>query len=260
MTSHSRKKSKKRGIEDFPETVVEHDLEDKTDPQIGKPLRLIGTNERKELVHHKEYYEVIKHIQYVYSGEYDEEIEITPMYKGDMPKAVIPKSFASPSLLASILDKKYKKDYDRITKERKIKSLPVLEEFYEIVKTVVPHTPKKSHLDTAMAYAINNEKYLRYYIEDGRVEISNNSAERCCKSFVIGRKNFLFSNSVNGAKASGAAYSIIESAKMNGLKPYEYIEYILTRMTGNKLTADLLEEIIPWSEELPKNLYKNKKA
>ena len=68
--------SKKRGIEDLPETVVEHDLEDKTDPQTGKPLRLIGMNERKELVHHKEYYEVIKHIQYVYSGEYDEEIKI----------------------------------------------------------------------------------------------------------------------------------------------------------------------------------------
>lgn len=92
VTSHSRKKSKKRGIEDLPETVVEHDLEDKTDPQTGKPLRLIGTNERKELVHHKEYYEVIKHIQYVYSGEYDEEIETTPMYKGDMPKAVITKA------------------------------------------------------------------------------------------------------------------------------------------------------------------------
>ena len=145
--------------------------------------------------------------------------------------------------LEKVYDKKYKKDYDRITRERKTKSLPVLEEFYEIVKTVAPHTPKKSHLDTAMTYAI-----------------SNNSAERCCKSFVIGRKNFLFSNSINGAKASGAAYSIIESAKINGLKPYEYIEYILTRMTGNKLTADLLEKIMPWSEELPKNLYKNKKA
>ena len=56
------------------------------------------------------------------------------------------------------------------------------------VMDVAPHTPKKSHLDTAMTYAINNEKYLRYYIEDGRVEISNNSAERCCKSFVIGSK------------------------------------------------------------------------
>ena len=63
VTSHSRKKSKKRGIEDLPETVVEHDLEDKTDPQTGKPLRLIGTNERKELVHHKEYYEVMKQHQ-----------------------------------------------------------------------------------------------------------------------------------------------------------------------------------------------------
>ena len=162
--------------------------------------------------------------------------------------------------LEKVYDKKYKKDYDRITRERKTKSLPVFEEFYEIVKTVAPHTPKKSHLDKAMTYAINNEKYLRYYIEDGRVEISNNSAERCCKSFVIGRKNFLFSNSTNGAKASGEAYSIIESAKMNGLKPYEYIEYILKRMTENKLTVDLLEEIMPWSEELPKNQHKNKKA
>ena len=128
------------------------------------------------------------------------------------------------------------------------------------VMDVAPHTPKKSHLDTAMTYAINNEKYLRYYIEDGRVEISNNSAERCCKVFVIGRKNFLFSNSINGAKASGAAYSIIESAKMNKLKPYDYIEYILTKMAGNKLTENMLEEIMPWSKKLPKTLYRDKKA
>lgn len=107
VSSHSRKKSRKRNIDDLPETVVEHDIEDKTDPRTGKPLRLIGTNERKELVHHKEYYEVIRHVQYVYSADYDEEIETTPMYKGDVPASVIPKSFASPSLLASILDKKF---------------------------------------------------------------------------------------------------------------------------------------------------------
>lgn len=77
---------------------------------------------------------------------------------------------------------------------------------------------------------------------------------------MIGRKNFLFSNSINGAKASGAAYSIIESAKMNRLKPYEYIEYILTRMAGKKLTEDLLEEIMPWSNRLSKTLYRDKKA
>ena len=123
------------------------------------------------------------------------------------------------------------------------------------VMDVAPHTPKKSHLDTAMTYAINNEKYLRYYIEDGRVEISNNSAERCCKSFVIGRKILLFSNSINGVKASGAAYSIIESAKINGLKPYEYIEYILTRMTGNKLTTDLLEKIHAMVRRITKKYY-----
>ena len=125
---------------------------------------------------------------------------------------------------------------------------------------IYPHSVEKTHLHTALTYAINNEKYLRYYIEDGRVEISNNSAERCCKVFVIGRKNFLFSNSINGAKASGAAYSIIESAKMNKLKPYDYIEYILTKMAGNKLTENMLEEIMPWSKKLPKTLYRDKKA
>ena len=352
VTSHCRKKSKRRNIDDLPETVVEHDIEDKTDPQTGKPLRLIGTNERKELVHHREYYEVIRHIQYVYSAEYDEEIETTPMYKGEMPDAVIPKSFASASLLASILDKKfnlslplyrqekalerigitisrqtmsnwiiklydlyfqifiehmhkellkcqyinadettlevlelkksedrqdcyvwvyktgrseekkmvlyqfendrkherardflkgnhgiiqsdgykaysniedvrnmgcfahlrrklaevmdvasktveiketetyrmyqllnklfylekvydkkYKTDYESITREREANSLPVLDEFYKKVKNVYPHTVEKTHLHTAMTYAINNERYLRYYIEDGRVEI-----------------------------------------------------------------------------------------
>lgn len=149
---------------------------------------------------------------------------------------------------------------ESITRERKKNSLPVLDEFYKKVKNVYPHTVEKTHLHTAMTYAINNEKYLRYYIEDGRVEISNNSAERCCKSFVIGRKNILFSNSINGAKASGAAYSIIESAKMNGLKPYEYIEYILTRMAGKRLTEKLLKEIMPWSDQLPKILYRDKKA
>lgn len=441
VSSHSRKKSRKRNIDDLPETVVEHDIEDKTDPRTGKPLRLIGTNERKELVHHKEYYEVIRHVQYVYSADYDEEIETTPMYKGDVPASVIPKSFASPSLLASILDKKfnlslplyrqekalervgitlsrqtmsnwiiklydlyfqtfvdymhkellkcsyinadettlevlelkksegrqdsyvwvyktgrseekqmvlyqfendrkherasnflegyqgiiqsdgykaysnvedvknmgcfahlrrkfvevmdvapkgteiketetykmyqmlnklfhlekvydkkYRNDFDRITEERKKNSLPVLDEFYQKVKAVYPHSVEKTHLHTALTYAINNEKYLRYYIEDGRVEISNNSAERCCKVFAIGRKNFLFSNSINGAKASGAAYSIIESAKMNKLKPYDYIEYILTKMAGNKLTENMLEEIMPWSKKLPKTLYRDKKA
>ena len=70
--------------------------------------------------------------------------------------------------------------------------LEVLEEFYEIVKTVAPHTPKKSHLDTAMTYAINNEKYLRYYIEDGRVKISNNSQKDVVRALSLAEKIFCF--------------------------------------------------------------------
>ena len=84
----------------------------------------------------------------------------------------------------------------------------------------------------ALTYAVNNEKYLSYFLEDGRVELSNNAAERAIKDFVIGRSNFLLSNSVLGAQASGSANSIVVSAKINNLKPYDYIEYILEQMKG----------------------------
>ena len=73
--------------------------------------------------------------------------------------------------LEKVYDKKYKTDYESITREREANSLPVLDEFYKKVKNVYPHTVEKTHLHTAMTYAINNERYLRYYIEDGRVEI-----------------------------------------------------------------------------------------
>ncbi len=68
------------------------------------------------------------------------------------------------------------------------------------------------------------------YIEDGRLEIDNNGAENAIRPFVIGRKNWLFSNSTKGAKASGSLYSIIETAKANGLEPYAYLSHIFTKI------------------------------
>jgi hypothetical protein len=69
-------------------------------------------------------------------------------------------------------------------------------------------------------------KYLKRYLLDGRLEISNNRAERSIKPFVIDRKNFLFANTPGGARASAVAFSIIETAKENGLNPYAYLTYI----------------------------------
>lgn len=143
-------------------------------------------------------------------------------------------------------NKKYKNDYDRILEARRIKkSKPIYDEFYEKVKEIYPYAVKKTHLYEALTYTINNKEYLSYFLKDGRVEISNNEAKRNAKSFAVGRKNFLFSNRLSGAHASGTAYSIVASEKLNDLKPYDYIEYILDCMKGQKLTDKLLESLMP---------------
>jgi Transposase and inactivated derivatives len=89
----------------------------------------------------------------------------------------------------------------------------------------LPKTP----VGKAVHYAFSQRKYLERYLLDGRLEISNNRAERSIKPFVIGRKNWLFANTPRGAKASAVIYSIIETAKENGLNPYDYLSYIFER-------------------------------
>jgi hypothetical protein len=86
---------------------------------------------------------------------------------------------------------------------------------------------------------------------DGRLELSNNRAERSIKPFVIGRKNWLFSASPKGAKASSIIYSIIETAKMNKLKPFEYLKHIFETMPN--IAPEMYASLLPWSETLPEN-------
>ena len=90
------------------------------------------------------------------------------------------------------------------------------------------------------------EHYLRRYIEDGRLEIDNNRAERSIKPFVIGRKNWLFANTPSGAKASATVFSIIETAKENGLEPYEYLRYIFTK-APNLRDSETMDVLLPWN-------------
>ena len=87
---------------------------------------------------------------------------------------------------------------------------------------------KKSKPGTALTYLHNNGKELSEYLNDGRLEISNNPAERSIKPFVIDRKNFLFANTPRGATASAVTFSIIQTALANGLDPYRYLRYIFT--------------------------------
>jgi transposase len=109
----------------------------------------------------------------------------------------------------------------------------------------------KSPLGQAVQYALSQRKYLENVFLDGRAELSNNRAERSVKPFVMGRKSWLFANTPSGAKASSVMYSIIETAKENGLHPYRYMEFLLETLP-NSTTSDI-ESLLPWSETLPEH-------
>ena len=123
-----------------------------------------------------------------------------------------------------------KKWADLSPEERYIKRLeqakPVLDAMLSWANT---HTAApKSKLGIALHYLKEQWPYLTSYLKDGRLEISNNRAERSIKAFVIGRKNFLFANTPNGAEGSALTYSIIETAKENGLDPFRYLTWVFT--------------------------------
>lgn len=132
-------------------------------------------------------------------------------------------------------------------KKRQELSRPVTEEFFAWAESVkaIPKSP----LGKALYYMTSQRKYLENYLLDGRLEISNNRAERSIKPFVIGRKNWLFANTVKGAKASSIIYSIIETAKENRLKPFEYLTFLLQSLPN--ATTSQLDDLLPWGTAVP---------
>ena len=132
-------------------------------------------------------------------------------------------------------------------KKRLEKSKPVAEAFFAWVSTL--NALPKSLLGKAVTYSLSQREYLMNVFLDGRLELSNNRCERSVKPFVMGRKTWLFCNTPAGADASSVMFSIMETAKENGLKPYEYIKYLLEKLPTAKTSE--LEKFLPWSESLP---------
>ena len=126
-------------------------------------------------------------------------------------------------------------------------SKPVSDDFFNWVDSL--GALPKSLLGDAITYMRNQRKYLENIYLDGRLEISNNAAERSIKPFVQGRKQWLFSCTPNGAKSSSIYYSIFETAKENRLNPYQYVKYLLESLPSAKLSG--LESLLPWSKSLP---------
>lgn len=140
---------------------------------------------------------------------------------------------------------------NEIYEQRKKKSQPLLEEYWKLLNHIL--APGGSKLDGAVKYSINHKTELEGFLLDGRIELTNNRAERAVKPFVIARKNFLFSDTSKGAEASALCFSMIETAKLNNLNVYGYLIYLFNELPklGEKPDEDKLKNLLPWLKTLP---------
>ncbi|MCK5165430.1 MAG: IS66 family transposase [Desulfobacula sp.] len=140
---------------------------------------------------------------------------------------------------------------EKIYKERQEKAVPLLNEFKKWLDVKVEQAPPKSLLGKAIGYTLNQWHRLIRYTEDGRIYPDNNVVENAIRPFVIGRKNWLFSFTPEGASASACIYSLIETAKANGLEPYWYLKYLFENLP-EAMTADEFKALMP--QNIDKNL------
>ena len=142
---------------------------------------------------------------------------------------------------------KYRQEY------RQNRELPLLEEYYAWLNTV--HPEKGSKLEEAVRYSLNQKQRLMAYLDHGEVPISNNLAENAIRPFTLGRKNWLFCDTPKGAEASAIVYSLVESAKANGVEPFAYLQHVLVQLPylGKTHSHEELETLMPWAPYIQQN-------
>ena len=145
---------------------------------------------------------------------------------------------------------------DERLKQRQAVIKPLVDAFFAYLKTI--NVSKKDKFGDAVRYALNQEKYLRVFLTDGDVPIDNNASERAIRGFCIGKKNCQMIDTIHGAKSSAIIYSIVETAKANNLKPFDYVQYLLEEIPKhmNDKDCSFLEDLLPWSEKLPAGIRK----
>ena len=146
--------------------------------------------------------------------------------------------------------------YDERLKQRQAVIKPLVDAFFAYLKNI--KVSRKDKFGDAVGYVLNQEKYLRVFLTDGDVPIDNNASERAIRGFCIGKKNWQMIDTINGAKASAIIYSIVETAKANNLKPFDYVQYLLEEIPQHMDDTDcsFIEELLPWSEKLPAEIRK----
>ena len=138
-------------------------------------------------------------------------------------------------------------------KHRQLTVKPLVDAYFAWVKQHLTSVPGKSKIANGFTYSINQEKYLRVFLENGEVPLDNNTAEQAIRPFCIGKKNWVMIDTIAGAEASAIIYSIAETAKANNLKPYDYFEYLLTEIPKHMDDYDVsfCEDLLLWSDKLP---------
>lgn len=145
---------------------------------------------------------------------------------------------------------------DERLKQRQVVIKPLVDAFFTYLKTI--NVSQKDKFGDAVGYALNQEKYLRVFLTDGDVPIDNNASERAIRGFCIGKKNWQMIDTIHGAKSSAIIYSIVETAKANNLKPFDYVQYLLEEIPKHMDDRDcsFLKDLLPWSEKLPVEIHK----
>ena len=133
-------------------------------------------------------------------------------------------------------------------KERQNKSKILVEEFFKTIKVALVELPQKGSTAKAIRYALNNQEALMRFLDDGKIEIDNNAAERSMRSIALGRKNWMFAGSDDGGSTAAIFYTIIETAKLNNVNPELYLKKILEVIQD--YNSNKLADLLPWNLKL----------
>ena len=116
------------------------------------------------------------------------------------------------------------------------------------IEKALAKLPKKGSTAKAIRYALNNKEALMRFLEDGKIEIDNNAAERAMRSVALGRKNWMFAGSDNGGNTAATFYTIIETAKLNNVNPWLYLSKVLSIIQD--YNSNKLADLLPWNLKL----------
>ena len=136
--------------------------------------------------------------------------------------------------------------------QRQLILKPLVDDFFAWAKEAILKVPEQSATGRGLQYCINQEQFLRVFLSNGDVPMDNNLAEQAIRPFTIGRKNWVSINSKGGAESSAILYSLVETAKANGIHVYNYINYVLEELVIHADDTDrtFIKDLLPWSDNV----------